>query len=100
MSDAHKGLHVGENNIMFGKNHSDETRKKISGATSGENNPMFVEQEKNIRCSVSPEPKDQEDLLNKYQLLITKLIKQLLRFYEGSCKSLKYSFSINICLFY
>jgi hypothetical protein len=39
MSDAHKGLHVGENNIMFGKNHSDETRKKISGATSGENNP-------------------------------------------------------------
>ena len=41
MSEAHKGLHVGENNIMFGKNHSDETRKKISGATRGENNPCF-----------------------------------------------------------
>jgi group I intron endonuclease len=41
MSDAHKGLHVGENNIMFGKNHSDATRKKISSATSGENNPCF-----------------------------------------------------------
>jgi group I intron endonuclease len=32
---------TGENNHMFGKNHSDETLKKLSDTKKGENNPMF-----------------------------------------------------------
>jgi len=31
----------GENHRMFGKHHSDETKRKISESLSGENNPMF-----------------------------------------------------------
>ena len=32
---------TGENHYMYGKKHSEKTRKKISKALSGENNPMF-----------------------------------------------------------
>ena len=45
ISEAVKGLFVGEKNPMFGKHHSEETRRKISevnkGVLSGEKNPMF-----------------------------------------------------------
>jgi hypothetical protein len=35
MSESHSG----KNNIMFGKHHSDETKKKISNTKKNENNP-------------------------------------------------------------
>jgi hypothetical protein len=47
MSDANKGENhpnfgkTGDQNPMFGKKHSDETRQKMSDANKGENNPNF-----------------------------------------------------------
>lgn len=40
-SEAHKGKCVGEKNGMFGKHHSEETRKKMSEQRSGENHPWY-----------------------------------------------------------
>ena len=38
----HRRLHHnGENNPLYGKHHSDETRKKLSELTKGENHPMY-----------------------------------------------------------
>jgi group I intron endonuclease len=41
MSEALKGKMAGENNPMFGKHHSEETKKKISEAILGEKNHNF-----------------------------------------------------------
>ena len=44
-TDEHKKklseAHSGENNPLYGKTHSDETRKKMSEAKSGENHPLY-----------------------------------------------------------
>lgn len=38
----HRRLHKkGENNPLFGKHHTEESRKKMSEAMKGENNPLF-----------------------------------------------------------
>ena len=44
ISDALKGLLSGEKNPMFGKHHSEETRRKISESMSGESNPFYGRQ--------------------------------------------------------
>lgn len=41
MSKSHIGLQAGKNNPMYGKHRSAETKRKISIAQSGENNPNF-----------------------------------------------------------
>ena len=41
MSKAHKGKYCGENAPMYGKHHSEETRRKQSEANKGENAPMY-----------------------------------------------------------
>ena len=41
MSEAKIGLQAGENNPFYGKNHSAETRKRLSEANSGENHPFY-----------------------------------------------------------
>ena len=43
ISDAVKrrGGHSGENNPMFGKTHTEQTKKSISNANKGNKNPMF-----------------------------------------------------------
>ncbi len=46
--------HTGKNNIMWGKHHTIKTRKKISSALSGENNPRYgiplpLEQKESLR---------------------------------------------------
>ena len=41
LSLAKRGKYTGENNPMFGKMHSVETRAKISGALSGEKHPLY-----------------------------------------------------------
>jgi len=39
ISDALKGVMVGNKNHFFGRKHSEETKEKISNALKGENNP-------------------------------------------------------------
>jgi len=41
MSDVKIGLQAGDKNPFFGKNHSAETRKRLSEANLGENHPFF-----------------------------------------------------------
>lgn len=41
MSESHKGIFAGDNHPMYGKNLSEETKKKISIANSGENNGFY-----------------------------------------------------------
>jgi hypothetical protein len=41
MSKTRKGKHLGKNNPMFGKYHTDAWRKEHSEAMRGKNNPMF-----------------------------------------------------------
>lgn len=46
MSEAHKGLHVGEKNNMFGKNHTTKSKELVSknrkGKSSGESHPNAI----------------------------------------------------------
>lgn len=48
MSEVKKGKYVGENNPMFGKHHSELSIKKMSIAKMGENNPMRKKRRKKI----------------------------------------------------
>jgi hypothetical protein len=41
ISESLKGKYVGENSPLFGKQRSEETKKKMSEAKKGENSPMF-----------------------------------------------------------
>ncbi len=48
------GLRVGKNHPMYGKKHSDETRKKISKMLSGKNNPMYGKHHSNeVKTKIS-----------------------------------------------
>ncbi len=41
-SDKHRSLHMkGKNNPMYGKFHSEETKRKLSEVNKGENNPFY-----------------------------------------------------------
>jgi group I intron endonuclease len=41
ISETKSGKNTGENNHMYGREHTEETKNKISKAKSGENNPMY-----------------------------------------------------------
>jgi group I intron endonuclease len=41
MSEAHIGLQSGENNPMYGRTHTPESKAKMSVSISGANNPMY-----------------------------------------------------------
>jgi hypothetical protein len=41
MSEAMRGKYEGENHPLYGKTHSEESKKKISDANKGEKNPMY-----------------------------------------------------------
>jgi len=47
---------TGENNPMFGKNHSDKTKQILSDANIGENNPMFGKTKENNPMFNKPRP--------------------------------------------
>jgi hypothetical protein len=51
ISQNHRGI-SGENNPMYNKSHSEETKQKISEKVSGENNPMFG---KSFKDKMTPE---------------------------------------------
>jgi group I intron endonuclease len=68
ISDAHQGLHAGENNHMFGKTHSDETRKKISDAMSGENNHMFGKNHSDETRKKMSEPRSTSQRLEVFDI--------------------------------
>ena len=75
MSDSHKGLCTGEKHPMFGKHHSEESKKKMSQNhydCSGEKNPMFGKH-------LSEETKKKMSLSKKGKPNL-KLSKQILQF--------------------
>ena len=65
MSDTHKGLCAGEKHPMFGKHHSEESKKKLSETIKGEKHPFYgrhhsEESKQKMSESLKGKPKSEE----------------------------------------
>ena len=47
LSESHKGLQAGENNPMYNKHHSQESKQKMSESLKGEKHPFYGKQHSN-----------------------------------------------------